>query len=156
MQATHKQEEFVTVYEPENVLRNIIGNDVALKNVLTPEKIKACQKLIDDARMSFFKSARPDLEDLKSLVKERAVSFGRIALRAENIRGQARMFGFWFISNVCTHIADYCESTAHPAERRASVVARLVDALQVAFDNEISDEGGILNQHLSLTMGAEV
>ena len=34
----------IRIYEPESFLREIIGTDLQLKNLFTPEKIASCQK----------------------------------------------------------------------------------------------------------------
>jgi hypothetical protein len=39
----------IVAYEPDDTLRQILGPDVDLKKIFSPEKVAAVQKIIDDA-----------------------------------------------------------------------------------------------------------
>ena len=152
MRRSENEGNYTEAYEPENVLRKIIGNDVLLKDIFTPEKILACQKRIDVARDDFFDKADIQLEELKNMLNLAITPFEEIAFIAENIRGQAKFFHFPFIASVCSHITDYSQAASQPTQTRLAIIQKLAEALQIAFKTKIRDEGGVLQHGLQSSL----
>ncbi|MBP7477529.1 MAG: Hpt domain-containing protein [Chitinophagales bacterium] len=141
----------IRIYEPESFLREIIGTDLQLKNLFTPEKIASCQKLIDVSRNEFFDNAYKQLKALHGLFQSDLQDFSKILMPVENVKGQAKIFGFPFIVNVCNHISDYCQD-GDLSEKKLKVVKKLIEALTLTLKNKVTDEEGTLNKELSVFM----
>lgn len=138
----------IKIYEPESDLREIIGADAQLRNLFTPEKIASCQKLIDISRNEFFDTAYKQLKVLLDFFQSDLQDFSKILIPVENIKAQAKIFGFPFIVNVCSHISDYCQD-GDLSEKKLEVVKKLIEALTVTLKNKVTDEEGTLNKELS-------
>jgi hypothetical protein len=136
-------------YEPDFALKKLIGKDVDLTDIFTPEKIEACKKLVEDARASFFVNAQSDLAKLekairtftKSSLKEEAF-FEEISCTVRNIKGQVELFGFILINKICVQLIECCKSSSEPLSTRFSLTKELVKALKLAVHNSITDDGG--------------
>lgn len=138
----------IKIYEPESALREIIGQDVQLRNLFAPEKIASCQKLIDTSRNEFFDNSYKELETIVSSLQSNIEDFSKILIPVENIKGQAKIFGFPFIINICCHISDYCQN-GDLTEKNLEVVKKLIEALTVTLKNKVTDQKGALNEELS-------
>lgn len=139
----------IVAYEPDDTLRQILGPDVDLKKVFSPDKIAAVQKIIDDARDEFFINELPQVKTLQDIIKTNdPAKLVLIRNICWDIRSQARIFGFSFISNLCAQIVDFTGHEATPVKTRYLIISRFVDALAVAITNKVRDEGGGLEKEL--------
>lgn len=147
----------VYAYEPDQTLRQLIGKSTILADIFTKEKIAACQKLVDDAKSSFFDTAQPDMDTISALVKNKALTNNYQELCKQlfqplsNIKGQAEVFGFPLITRVCKYLIEYCESSASAksmAARDIFIITKLVEALRRAFQEKIVDAGGTIEREL--------
>lgn len=150
-----RENKYTIAYEPEQKIRQLLGDDFVCKDIFNAEKIRLCQQIIDEAKSTFFDSASVELDLLKMLVEAAQEArdvpesiFEQIADQAANIQGQARLFGFPFIVSVCTHIIGFCEESSQAADKRISVINKLVSALHLAFVKHIEDEGGTTERAL--------
>lgn len=143
-----------TAHEPDYALRKLIGEDVDIRKIFTAEKIKQCQKIIDTARDDFFEEEKPCVAELRMLVQAGdETKFSQIASICTDIRGQARIFGFSFIADLCAQIVTFAELQSRPAKVRFQVISKFVDALQVAVHHKMHDEGGVLEKELNKIVG---
>lgn len=147
----------VYAYEPDQTLREMIGKSTQLADIFTKEKIAACQKLVDDAKQSFFDTAQADMDTMSGLVKNKARAdnyqeFCRQLFQlANNIKGQAEVFGFPLITRVCKYLTEYTESGASANRMTARdifIIIKLVEALHRAFQEKIVDAGGAIEKEL--------
>lgn len=139
----------VIAYEPDDTLRQILGPEVDLRKVFSPEKIAAVQKIIDDARDEFFINELPSVQKLREIVSaEDPAKFLTIRNICWDIRSQARIFGFTFISNLCAQIVESTENQDTPAKTRYLIITKFVDALVMAVTHKVRDEGGGLEKEL--------
>lgn len=145
-------DDYTVVYETENVLQKKIGNDFSLDQIFSPERIKKCQNVIDQAKASFFETAKNDLESLLSMSRFSSLPLNKMATLSENIKGQARIFGFSFISAVCDYITDVCMASTIEEEKKKFLLKKLIEVLEISFKEKITDEGGALNFDLSKIM----
>jgi hypothetical protein len=153
--ATHDDSNVIKAYEPDFALKKLIGKDVVLAEVFTPEKIQACQKLVDDASASFFTNAQGDLIKVEQAIhafakskKGKDVFFEDVGHAISNLKGQAEMFGFSLITKICVQIIEWCKSTQDPVDIRFSLIKELFSALQLAIHHSITDDGGEIGKTL--------
>ncbi len=142
--------------EPDRSLRDAIGASVALSEIFTPEKIAAAQSLVEEARLSFFDTAHADMETIRQLsqapLQDYEAAYQQLLTPIRNIKGQAKTFGFPLIARVCGYLADYCEKRpagTHITPRDALIIGKLVEVLQKAFNERITDSGGTIEGDLA-------
>jgi len=154
MDQKNTADHYVLALPPDKSLKKMIGEHVNLGDLFTPEKIKACQKLIDMARDEFFEEEKPKVEQMRHILKannQKALS--DIEKMIQDIKGQARIFGFSFIVLVCNHILDFADDQTKSIERRILIIARFVDVLFIAMSHKIKDDGGALEKELKIILG---
>lgn len=150
MTDNHAQGNYVTAFEPDRSLQKIIGEDVDLNTIFTPEKIKACQKIIDEARNEFFDNELPKIDLIRSFLRRgNDTSFQQIEFIVNDMRSQARIFGFPFIALACSHIVSFCDDYTKKAETRRLIISKFVDLLYIALRNKVRDEGGGLEKEIA-------
>lgn len=142
--------EEVLAYEQHCELKEILGPDFKLGSIITEETIKACEALLNVAADEFFVDAAPDLELLRSLVDKPEAEVMPPAYREEvlqltfNIKGHAKMLGFTLITDICMHVVHCMSSNKISDKKRYKLIRQLVEALRVAFDHKIRNDGGEL------------
>jgi hypothetical protein len=153
MTTEQNQDDVILAYEPDLSLQKMLGDGQKFNDLLTPEIRQACQKLIDDARDSFFEEEKPSVETLRALVKSGNVQkLPKIAGIANEIRAQAKMFGFSFICNLSEQIVNFAQLPGKGADMKFMVLTRFVDALYIAMIQKMRDEGGELERELNLSV----
>lgn len=136
-------------FEPDFALKKIIGEDVDISKIFTPERIKACQDIIDNARSEFFEEEKPRVLELKTIVQGgNEKNLPQILAICKEIKSQAKIFGFSFIADLCTQIITFAELETRPVKVRFQVIAKFTDALVIAVLNKMKDEGGVLEKEL--------
>ncbi|MFA4993890.1 MAG: hypothetical protein WC521_01100 [Bdellovibrionales bacterium] len=131
-------------YEPDFALKKIIGVQVPLEDVFTPEKIAAGNRVIEISRESFFASAEEEIKKLSALVDAVASSEASVpivATIASNIKGEVEIYGYPLIRKICAHIMETCRDEQNKAVRLA-LINDLTQALTYCIRNEIKDDGG--------------
>ncbi len=147
------ENEDVCAYEPDYTLRNILGENFDAEKYFK-ERIADCQSVIDNARNEFFEDEKPRVLQLRELAKSADPNqFSTIVAVCRDIRGQARIFGFPFISNLCSEITRFAEMESKLPNVRYSIIVKLIDALSAAIMHRMRDEGGILEAELNKVVG---
>ena len=142
-------QEDVMIEEADFALRDLLGPDIELRKVFTQEKIKDCQKIIDEAREEFFTDEIKKVLEIRKLVQTQDEKlFKEIALLGQDLKSQARLFGFGFISNICAQIIFYAETDVKNIKTRFTVISKFVDALDQAMKHRLKDETGQLEKNL--------
>ena len=59
----------VIAYEADRTLRKLIGWEIKLREVFTPERIEACQNQIDEACVSFYDTTKDEIVKLGGIVE---------------------------------------------------------------------------------------
>lgn len=140
-------------YEPDFALRKIIGDDVDIMQIFTPEKIRLCQDIIDKARDDFFEDEKPRVLELKKIIAQSNIhNLSKIVAVCSEVRCQARIFGFSFIAGLCEQMITFANADSKPPKVRYMIISKLGDALVVAMLNRLKDEGGILQKELNATV----
>src|SRR5579863_10026009 len=126
---TYKADDAVVAFEPEQVLRELIGQDTRLAEIFTKERIEECQNAINEARGTFFDVANEELTKLETLIKKQNADdqvseavFEDIATEAANLRGHAEMFGFTLIGTICNHVIEHSEPGKHTPTSRFQLI----------------------------------
>lgn len=139
----------VIMEDPNFLLRDLLGPDVELRKIFTPEKIKDCQKLIDEARDEFFLDEIKKVAEIKKIAllgDENALK--SIVFLGQDLKSQARLFGFGFIANICTQIIFYAETNEKSFPARLNIISKFLDALEHAMKHRLKDETGQLEKNL--------
>lgn len=143
--------------EPDYSLKSLIGKSVALTDIFTKEKIERCQKIVDDAKASFFDTSAKDMAVISKvtsgeMIKDPKALCTMLFQPVSNIKGQAEAFGFPLITRVCKYLIKYCEKSAGQAKpfskKDEFIILKLVEALEHAFNNKIMDTGGAIEKEL--------
>src|SRR5579872_3177179 len=139
------EKDVIYAYEPDQTLRELIGQSTLLSDIFTEEKIEACQKRVDAARISFFTASQRDMEAIDKVAKSKALTDNceeacrEIFQPVSNIKGQAEVFGFSLIARICRYLIEYCESNPSRKSLTARdmfIVTKLIEALRRAFRSE--------------------
>lgn len=146
----------VYAYEPDQTLKELIGKSTIMADIFTKEKIAACQKLIEDAKKSFFDTAKPDMDMISTLAMDKKSPEDyrgfckQLFTPVTNIKSQANVFGFPLISSVCKYLLEYAEiGIANKLTLRDTfLIDKLIEALQRAFEQKIVDAGGAIEKEL--------
>ncbi len=142
--------EYITAVEADTSLKKIIGEEVDLNRLFSPEKISACQKIIDDARNEFFQNELPKVEIIKKLMRDDETKIDyKVSEIVNDMRSQAKIFGFPFIVLACTHILSFYDDTAKPLGVKHKIISRFVEILHIAIKNKVRDEGGDLEKEMA-------
>lgn len=144
-------------YEPDRSLQELIGKSTKLMDIFTKERIANCQKMVDEAKNSFFDTSQSDIRIIEaatvnSLTQE---NYGavcqQILIPVLNIHGQARIFSFSLIASICEALIEYCEASdaSHNVRKKdIYIVTKLIEALNRAISERILDPSGILEREL--------
>lgn len=148
----------VYAYEPDYSLRKIIGQSTILADIFSKDRIAACQNVLDEAKASFFETSLSDIHQIGMLLLDKTADTTQYQQRCQqalaplhNIKIQAEIFGFSLIARICQYLREYCEKSALKqfTGRDMYIVMRLVEALNRAFHERISDTSGQLETELA-------
>ncbi len=152
----------VTVMEGNHQLKTMLGADFRLGDAITPEKIAACQHMVDQARQGFFEESEAQLIALETMAeavnKDAAVMPAQVEQAetlAFNIKGQAALYGFGFISGICGRMVAVVTSRKLSNAKKAQAFVKLTHVLRMAYRHKITDEGAELGAHLLENWGLE-
>jgi hypothetical protein len=139
---------------PDQRFQEMLG-DVSLSILFTPEVMQAAQSLVDEARLDFFKTLQPLLDQLRIPVydqkdgaKDIDADFCVMVDILNTIRDEARLLGFPFIVNISTHMLKLFNSTGYHMPKSRALMTHLETVLRLAFSEKIQDEGGEIGKNL--------
>jgi hypothetical protein len=153
-------DDVATIYKPDKALRNVIGSDVSLDTVFSPNVLKMAQQLINEARDSSFEQFSVDIKTLDIMLVKIAqtgnaahsAAFVDIAEHVANIKGVAEFFNYRLVSNVCKHIIKYCETTHYQYDTRIGLIKELTNILHVVIKEKINDDSNVIGRKLQLSL----
>lgn len=145
-------------YEPDHSLQEMIGLSVSISDIFSQERIDRCQRIVDDAKVSFFHLADADMDKIRDIVSSGVDAIPTKTLCAQlfvpvsNIKSQAEAFGFPLITSVCKYLMKYCEDGANDlkptGKKEAFIITKLIEVLQHALSHQIMDSGGEIEEEL--------
>ncbi|MFO0389364.1 MAG: hypothetical protein ACK502_06565 [Alphaproteobacteria bacterium] len=145
-------------YEADHSLRKLIGRSTVLAEVFSADRIASCQNVLDEAKTSFFETSLSDMHQISTLLLDKTADIAQYQQRCQqalsplhNIQSQAEIFGFSLIARICQYLREYCERSVSKqfTGREMYIVMRLVEALNRAFQQRISDSSGQLETELT-------
>jgi len=149
-------DEEVRVLPPDYALKKIIGNDVDLKEIFSPENIEKAQSVINEHKESFIEWVMKDIEQLEESYAKAAANpadskdeIRKLARAAFIIKSQAGTFGFQLATQVAKSLDDFCNKHFHPGADHMMVVRKHIDTLVVIFQKNITGDGGAVGKELS-------
>lgn len=152
----------VVSIQAQRQLRDIVGADFRMAKAINADKIKACQKLLDHARENFFEESADDLVILERIAGTIGGEYELIQGHAEqveitafNIKGQAELYGFGFIAQVCGRLIALVTSEKLAAHQKGQAYSQLINALRIAYEHRITDNGADVGAHLLEGWGLE-
>lgn len=144
----------VVYFEPNRTLRKKIGENINLATIFTPEKVEACQKIVDDSRGQFVEWVAKDLMMLehacRRMESDKANSpatIERIKRLAFSIKSQSGTFGYDLASMVAKSLYDF-SLRYQPEDLHLATVRQHVDALRSIFLHHIMGMGDALGEEL--------
>lgn len=149
----------VVAYEPNCSMKRKLGDDFALGSLVTEQVISACENLLNRASSSFFQEAEEDLAALEALIRQPLDTAGvtdRLQTHAYNIKSHAKVLGFTLITEICVQLIAAILSTKLAAAKRQPLLQTLVDALRVAFTQQVRDDGGAVGKEIQARLLASL
>ena len=141
------------VKAPDYALKEKIGKDANLRDLLTGERIAASQKEIDKVQQSFLENAQEKLSQMRlcfsrsqdsKLTKEQLISGAFL------LKGQAESLGYVLFARTAQLLCEYCEQyLATDVEHRAVIIGKHFDTMQVVIKDKIKGDGGKVGRDLA-------
>lgn len=159
--ASHKPDDHAEEFEPDFSLKNKIGKDLPIGEVLTTENIKEAQQVINASQEDFVKWVENDLKMLESYFKQ-AYADAENALEAVvniqkyafSIKSQSGTFGYDLGSAIAKSLYDFCENNYVVGDNKHILVIRKhIDALNTIFHQKITGDGGATGQAVYQALG---
>ena len=146
----------IIILEPFSNLRKIVGSDADLSAIFSPERIAACQQLVDKAREGFFDTVAHELANLEALIDGRtevvpteASFFEKVTFYVTNIKGYAELFQYKLIIAICAHILRHCRHGTRPAQMRSMLIIDLSHILSLSINRKITEQDGEIQKKLT-------
>jgi hypothetical protein len=129
-------------------LKELLGPKERLDKIFSEENISRSQALIDEAKSSFFESARPLVTSICNAAKVNVdMKIGQAQLKtisqeAQSLRQQADTLSFPFVVSVCSNIELVARTAGKLDFDYTKLIRELTNLLTLAFQMKIIDEGG--------------
>ncbi len=156
----------VNITPPDGNLRKKIGLQVALENIFTPERIRACQKIVDMAYRDLFKEIQEGISDMEQDYKhvmrhpdDAGACLQHLDQLSETIRRRMENLGLAFGAGISQSLHDYVGSLPvyHPEDENIALVLRKhIDVLQARFKNGMTAGDGAMEQQILDSLDALV
>ncbi|MBM3618717.1 MAG: hypothetical protein FJX23_09300 [Alphaproteobacteria bacterium] len=156
-----EDEEFVEEYKPDFSLKNKIGKDVSIGEILTTTNIKDAQGVINDSQKDFVKWIENDLRTLEGYFAEAYADADNaldavvgIQKYAFSIKSQSGTFGYDLASAIAKSLYDFCENNYVVGDNKHILIIRKhLDTLNVIFKRKITGDGGNVGQQVYQALG---
>lgn len=149
-------DEDIKIFKPSLSLKNKISPGGSAKVLFPKEVVEASQNLLNDFKDSFFSDASSEFSQVNMQLRSREVSpqqranvIGHIAV----LKGRAETMGLGLISALMHSLQDYLENESPESFEDNIIVDKHLEALTVALQQHILDDGGILGKELMETIG---
>lgn len=149
-------EEDVQEFAPDFSLKEKIGKDVSMGEVLDQQSVSAAQTVIADSKKDFLLWIEADLEQLEDLYASAAIDPEQgleyvvgIQKAAFSIKSQAGTFGFDLGSAVAKSLYDFCENNYVVGDHKHILLIRKhIDALKSIFHLGVEGDGGSVGRQV--------
>ena len=147
--------EDVRIIPPDFALKKLIGEDVDIRKVFSPENIARAQAVINSHKDSFLEWVMKDVAALEEAYKnasantrERQPEVAKLARIAFVIKSQSGTFGFELATRIAKSLDDFCSRHPAPSAEHLLVIRKHIDTLTVIFHKRITGDGGVLGEQL--------
>ncbi len=147
-------DEDVTIANPEFVLAEKIGDDVAITDIFSKENIRKAQQIINSSQGEFLGWVTEDVTSIERAYRkiEReshdASDVRQVYDIALIMKSQAGTFGFDLASSVADSLMFLLENCEHVDGSRLKVIRKHIDVLYVIFHRNIQGMGGKIGKDL--------
>jgi hypothetical protein len=144
----------VAMYDVQLSISQELGEGTTLASFITPEKIAACNAIVQQATDDFFSEALSDLERLETLSDQPSSPACMEQLRSSiyTIKSFAKVLGFTLITETCVHCLAAIDNEKLTDKKKRALLAELVKILRVAFDHRIRDDGGAMGNAMLMSL----
>lgn len=159
--ATADTEDEILEFKPNFTLKEKIGKDVSIGEILNTENVRDSQQVIDNTRKDFVKWVRNDVSNLESFYDQAALDPDNalpfvvdIQKTAFSIKAQSGTFGYDLASAIAKSLYDFCENNYVVGDAKHILVIRKhIDTLNVIFRKDVKGDGGKLGQAVYSALG---
>jgi len=149
-------DEEARIIPPDFSIKKIIGEDVDIKQIFSPENVEKAQQVIHTHTDNFLEWVIKDLaaleESYKKAMADIAGSTSEISTLARTafvIKSQAGTFGYDLATHIAKSLDDFCSQHFKPSLEHMTVVRKHIDTLSVIFHKNIKGDGGTIGSELS-------
>lgn len=143
-------------FQPDFSLKEKIGKDFNINEVLNNKSIAAAQTVINDSRKDFLLWVREDLKMLEDCYASAALDPEQalqhvvgVQKAAFSIKAQAGTFGFDLGSAVAKSLYDFCENNYVVGDAKHILLIRKhIDTLKTIFLRNVSGDGGTVGKQV--------
>lgn len=142
------------IVRPENKLKQKIGADVNLRELLQPEVIQGAQQVIADKKDEFLDWTRDDMLKMEEAFAKLRIEgpsaepLAVIARHAQTLRDRSGTFGYQLGSDIAKSLAKYGNQTKPQNPHLLVVLRSHMDGLQTVFKDHVTDSGGMIGMEL--------
>lgn len=155
------QEDNIEEFKPNFGLKEKIGNDITISEILTADAIKNSQQVINDSQKDFLKWVDNDLKTLDALYKEAAKDSSKalehvvaIQKSAFSVKAQSGTFGYDLGSAIAKSLYDFCENNYMVGDdNHLLVIRKHIDTLNTIFRRNVQGDGGNVGQQVYSALG---
>lgn len=152
------EKEFARIVKAENKLKNKIGGEVNIKELLRPEVVQAAQEVIQAHKPEFMSLITSDLRAMEEIYHKMlsdADDLDPLVMlihKAESIRDRAGTIGYQLASQIAKSLAKYTHEISKIDQNTLLVVRKHLDGLQTVFRDNVEGAGGIVGVELMNSM----
>jgi hypothetical protein len=146
----------VRILEPDFTLKKIIGEDVDIKQVFSPENVSKAQEKIDAHKDSFLTWVKKDIEVLEesyaaaiAVLPHCDAEIKKLARTAFVIKSQAGTFGYSLATVVAKSLDDFCTRYFKPDNAHMTVIRKHIDTISNIFAHNLVGDGGKVGTELA-------
>ncbi len=146
----------VRILPPDYTLKKLIGDDVDIKALFSPENVEKAQEVINQHKESFVEWVMADLDLLEQHYKDAAAhspdceaDIKKLARTSFIIKSQAGTFGYGLGTLIAKSLDEFCGEHAKPSSDHLTVIRKHIDTLSVIFRQSITGNGGKVGNELA-------
>ncbi|MEI7669219.1 MAG: hypothetical protein WCJ33_03965 [Pseudomonadota bacterium] len=145
----------IKFFPPDYSIKNTIGNDVSITDIMTPEAIEKAQSKIDSKKDEFLKWVAEDIVLLNEHYKKASSDIENCSPEIDNIeivslriKSQAGTFGYDLATMVAKSLCNYCSKNKIGSNEKMIIIRKHINTISVIFSNKISGDGGKIGKEL--------
>jgi hypothetical protein len=146
--------EFVRVIKPDTSLKDRIGSDVNLRDILKPEVIEEAQQVIDEKKDEYLDLIRQDIAQMEAIfekmpdVQVDMQLLATLLQHAQNVRDRAGTFHYQLASDIARSLINYSGRIRQDDAHYRLVLRKHLDGIQTVFRENITGSGGLVGVDL--------